>query len=84
MLEVSDEMKKALRKVKSGRIFDLARNTLVKGCISQGAYIQFGIDVPLYGLWSALLSAESYERDGAFAPGTVQKTLDAVIKKVRL
>ncbi len=80
--DVTDEVKNALRKTKSGPICDVARNTLVKGCIQQGAYIQFGSDFKVYGLWGALMSADSYEKDGYYAPGSVAKTLEAVVKKM--
>ena len=49
---------------------------LLKGCKDQGAYIQFHEDLR-FGLWGALLSAESYEKDGMYAEGTIHNCLDA-------
>jgi hypothetical protein len=73
-----------LRKVKgvAGKLQDIARNTLVQGCIDRGAYIQFGADMGLYNLWSALNSAKSYEEDGMYSPGSAQRALDAVLAKM--
>lgn len=59
---------------------EAARHVLVSGCTNQGAYIQFGRDLVLYGLWEALLYAESYEQKGWYSPGTVQGAIDASIK----
>lgn len=49
---------------------------LLKGCKAQGAYIQFHEDLR-FGLWGALLSAESYEQQGMYAEGTVHNAMDA-------
>lgn len=79
---LTEEQKKVLRKVKgvAGNLQDVARNVLVQGCIDQGAYIQFGQDMRLYNLCEALLYAESYEKQGMYAPGTTQKAIDAVFE----
>jgi hypothetical protein len=53
---------------------------LLKGCINQGAYIQFNQDVGLYGLWEALLYAEGYENQGDYELGTVHNAMDAFFK----
>jgi hypothetical protein len=77
MLKTSEETKKKLRKLRSvtGPIQDIARNTLVQGVIDRGAYIQFGSDMVVYNLWEALLYAKSYEDQGMYVAGTVEKAL---------
>lgn len=79
-MAVTEEQKVKWRKVRglAGPLQDTARNILVNGCIDQGAYIQFGRDLVLYNLWEALLYAQSYEKQGMYAEGTVQKVLDAL------
>lgn len=81
MLTVTEEQKKQLRKVKgvTGPLQDIARNTLVQGCLEQGAYIQFGADLRIYNLWEALLYAHGYEERGMYRAGTAQKALDNII-----
>lgn len=66
-----------LRKVK--KLPACMKATLLKGCRDQGAYIQFHEDLR-FGLWGALLSAESYEKDGMYAEGTVHDAMDAYFK----
>lgn len=85
MLNVSNEHKTQLRKIRTiaHKSVEAARNTLVTGCIEQGAYMQFGRDVTVYGLWEALLYASNYEGDGAYEVGTAQKALDAAVKKLK-
>jgi hypothetical protein len=82
MLVATEEQKRALRKIKgvAGERQDIARNTLVKGCLEQGAYIQFGRDMAVYNLWEALLFAQGYEEDGMYKTGSAQAALDAVLK----
>ena len=79
MLTATNDQKKALRRHKKIHGIDDVRHTLVKGCIDREAYMQFPYDVRVYGLWEALLYAESYETEGKYAPGTAQKALDAAI-----
>lgn len=83
-LEATDEQKALLRKVRGvpGAIQDIARNTLNRGTIDQDAYIQFGVDLGTYNLWEALLYAKGNEDRGMFKPGSAQKALNAVIKKL--
>lgn len=78
---MTPEQKKTLRKFKGviGAAQDAARNTLVTGCNDQGAYIQFGRDMSTYNLAEALMYAESYERDGYYAAGTVDKAIAAAV-----
>lgn len=83
-MNATAEQKKALRKIRGGAVAEVARNTLVKGCIKQVAYIQFWADVQMYGLWEALLYAEGYERKGDFAEGTVESTFQAALRKAKL
>lgn len=84
--ELSPVHKTALRKVRaSGPLFDLARNTLNKGITSSGisgAYIQFATDCRIYGLYEALLYAEGYERQKAYAAGTVATVLAALVTRL--
>lgn len=86
-LKISEADKSKLRKIKLvSPVTDAARNTLVKGCLGDGlngAYVQFGKDVPTYGLWEGLLYAHGYEQDGHYAEGTTQKALDAAIQALR-
>lgn len=83
MLKVTDKQKKALRKTKMvSRVTDEARYVLSGGCLEQGAYMQFGADVNLYGLWEALLYAETYEDKGAYKKGTVKEALQAALAKL--
>ena len=74
--------KNKLRKIRgtAGKCQDQARNTLVKGCLVQGAYIQFGIDLNTYNLFEALLYAESCEKDGFYKEGTVKEATQAALK----
>lgn len=76
MLNATEAQKKALRKIRTinSPVTEAARNTLVQGCLDQGYYIQFARDIPVYGLWEALLLAEDH-----FAPGAAQKALDKAI-----
>lgn len=77
-----------LRKIKSGKLVDTARNLLNCGIVSTGGlhgpYIQFGQDVALYGLWEALLYAETYEDQGKFVDGTMEKIARALVKQMHL
>jgi len=85
-IELSPENKKQLRKTKSGDLYDTARNLLNAGIVPSnglsGAYIQFDKDVKLYGLYEALLYAESYEKQGHFVEGTVSKICEALTKEM--
>ena len=72
-----EHVKTAMRKMKKVPV--CIKATLLKGCKDQGAYIQFNEDVR-FGLWGALLSAESYEKDGMYAEGTVHDAMDAFFK----
>lgn len=84
--ELSQEHKKQLRKVKSGPLYDTARNLLNTGIVPgsglSGAYIQFDKDVKLYGLYEALLYAEGYETQGHFVESTVSKICEALTKEM--
>jgi hypothetical protein len=74
-----------LRKTKSGPLVDIARNTLNSGIVGNGLhgpYIQFGQDIALYGLWEALLYAETYENQGHFVDGTLERIAHALVKKL--
>lgn len=53
---------------------------LLKGCLIQGAYIQAGDDVRLYGLSEALAYAKGYEKSGNYAAGTADKAYAAALK----
>ena len=79
MLKATDEQRKYLRRVKSGKLVETARNSLVCDCVEQGQYIQFATDVVVYGLWEALLLSYSSEPNG-FLEGASQRALDKVIK----
>jgi hypothetical protein len=83
-MNVSEQHKRQLRKIKgvAGQLQDIARNTLVTGCIEQGAYIQFGADLATYSLYEALLYAEGYEAQGMYRAGSVQRTVDAICAKL--
>jgi hypothetical protein len=86
MLNVTDEQKKALRKIRTinSQTVEAVRNSLSNGCIEKGAYMQFATDVTVYGLWSALLSAHNYEdRYKAYAPGTVEKALQIALRRIK-
>jgi len=72
-------LKNKFRKMK--RVPSLIKAVILKGCKSQGAYIQFQSDVSLYNLWEALLYVEGYESDGYFTEGTAFDALDAFIQK---
>lgn len=83
------DQRKALRKIKLvSPVTDEARNVLVSGILGgtvpglSGAYLQFAKDVRIYGLWEALLYAENYEAEGAYAPGTTLKAFQAVAKQL--
>jgi hypothetical protein len=84
-MDIADNYKRQLRKVKgiAGGLQDIARNTLVKGCIEQGAYIQFGEDMQVYNLYEALLYAEGYELRGMYRAGSVQSTVDALVAELQ-
>lgn len=69
-----NHVKVAMRKMK--KVPACIKATLLKGCKDQGAYIQFHEDLR-FGLWGALLSAESYEKDGMYAEGTIHNAMDA-------
>ena len=73
-----NHIKVKMRKVKT--IPACIKATMLKGCINQGAYMQFHQDVGMYGLWEALLYAESYEANGDYALGTTHDALDAYFK----
>ena len=81
MLAADNDHKKALRKVRgvAGKLQDHARHCLNKGCLDQGAYIQFGSDLQTYNLYEALLYAYSYEEAGHYVKGTTQTALNEVI-----
>lgn len=85
-IELSQENKQKLRKTKSGKLYDTARNLLNCGIISSGGihgpYIQFDKDVKLYGLYEALLYAEQYENQGYFVEGTVSKICETLTKEM--
>jgi hypothetical protein len=70
-----NHIKVKMRKVKT--VPACIKATILKGCVNQGAYIQFVQDVGMYGLWEALLYAESYEANGDYAQGTVHDAMDA-------
>jgi hypothetical protein len=53
---------------------------LLKGCKSQGAYIQFHTDLATFGLWEAMLFVEDYEKSGDYAEGTAHNAMDAYFK----
>lgn len=74
-------LKNALRRVKRADhpAAEAARHSLVKACRVQGAYIQFGSDLRVYGLWEALLYAKNYEDNGDHADGAARKALAAAI-----
>lgn len=81
---VTNEQKLALKAIKNIKTPDMlvekTRNVLSVGCLEQSAYVQFGSDVPVYGLWEALLYAELYEhRDHAYVPGTVERACKAAV-----
>ena len=83
--KLTPEQKSSLRRIKKGPIYDLARNMMCGGITSTGiseVYIQFDRDVRIYGLYEALLFAEQYEHQGEYAPGTVQRTIDACLSQV--
>jgi hypothetical protein len=86
MLNCSEADKKKLRKIKlASPVTDAARNTLVQGIAKpglSGAYIQFGRDVQVYGLWEALLYAHGYEESGEFKAGSAQKALNAALAEL--
>lgn len=73
-----NHVKAKMRKVKT--IPACIKATLLKGCVNQGAYMQFHQDVGVYNLWEALLYAESYEANGDYANGTVHEAMDAYFK----
>jgi hypothetical protein len=74
-----NHIKVKMRKVKT--IPACIKAELLKGCINQGAYMQFHQDVRMYGLWEALLYAEGYEcPNGDFKEGTVHNAMDAYFK----
>lgn len=77
-ISTPNHVKAKMRKVK--KVPACIKAELLKGCINQGAYIQFNQDVGMYGLWEALLYAESYEDTGHYELGTVHDALDAYFK----
>jgi len=77
-ISTPNHIKAKMRKVKT--VPACIKAELLKGCIQQGAYIQFNQDVGLYGLWEALLYAEGYEDQGHYELGTVHDAMDAYFK----
>jgi hypothetical protein len=85
----TEDQKKVLRRTNLvSPVTDVARNVLVSGILGgtvpglSGEYLQFAKDVRIYGLWEALLYAENYEAEGAYAPGTALKAFQAAVKKL--
>jgi hypothetical protein len=77
-ISTPDTIKAKMRKVKT--IPACIKATLLKGCINQGAYMQFHQDVGMYGLWEAMLYAQGYEGNGDYTEGTVHDAMDAYFK----
>lgn len=78
IISTPNHVKAKMRKMKT--IPACIKAGLLKGCINQGAYIQFNQDVGLYGLWEAMLYAEGYENQGDYELGTVHDAMDAFFK----
>lgn len=60
-------------------VAEACRHSLVANCIVQGAYIQFGVDLRLYGLAEALRLAEGYQNQGYYKSGSVTKLIQETI-----
>ena len=88
MLEATEAQKKVLRKLKLGnKAADEARYVVQQGIAKpgmSGAYIQFGKDLQMYGLWEALLYVKQYEDRGEYKEGTAQKALEVAIKEAKI
>jgi len=85
-MTVTSQQKAKLKAIKtvSSPIVDEVRAILKSGICSSGlsgAYIQFKMDLELYGLWEALLYVQDYEPI-QYTPGTAQKALDKALSMI--